>query len=50
MAKHLGCAPREVVIFGIVPQDFSPGLEMTGEVAAVVPKVIALVREELRRR
>jgi len=49
MAKHLGCAPQEVVILGIIPKDISPGLEMTEEVAAVVPKVIALVREELRQ-
>lgn len=49
MAKHLGCAPQEVVILGVIPQDISPGLEMTEEVAAVVPKVIALVREELRQ-
>jgi len=49
MAEHLGCAPREVVIFGIVPRDISPGLDMTEEVAAVVPKVIELVRKELGR-
>jgi hydrogenase maturation protease len=49
MAKQLGCAPQEVVILGVIPQDISPGLEMTAEVTAVVPKVIALVREELRQ-
>jgi hydrogenase maturation protease len=49
MAGHLGCAPREVIIFGVVPQDFSPGLEMTDKVAAAVPKVIELVRAELNR-
>jgi hydrogenase maturation protease len=47
MARQLGCAPQEVVIFGIVPKDISPGLEMTAEVAAVVPKVIDLVLKEL---
>jgi len=49
MARQLGCAPEEVVIFGIVPKDMSPGLELSEEVAAVVPKVVELVLAELRR-
>ena len=47
MARQLGGAPKEVVIFGIVPKDLSPGLEMTPEIAAIVPKVIDLVLKEL---
>ena len=49
MARQLGCAPQEVIIFGIVPRDISPGLEMTPEVAAVVPKIIEAVLAELKR-
>jgi hypothetical protein len=45
-AKHLGCAPQEVVIYGIQPKEISSGLDLSGEVAAVVPEVIRLVLEE----
>lgn len=47
MAKHLGCAPRQVVIFGIEPKEMGYGLELSAQVAAVVPKVIELVFAEL---
>jgi len=49
MARHLGCAPKEVVIFGIKPRQITPGLDLTPEVAAAVPKVIEAVLTELRR-
>ena len=48
MARQLGCAPDVVVIFGIVPKDMSPGLELSAEVAAVVPEVIRRVLAEIR--
>ena len=47
MMRHLGCAPEEVVIFGIKPKRIAPGLDLTAEVAAAVPKVIRLVLAEL---
>ncbi len=47
VAKHLGCAPRQVVIFGIEPKEMGYGLELSAEVATVVPKVIELVFAEL---
>jgi hydrogenase maturation protease len=47
MARRLGCAPGEVVLFGIVPKDMSPGLDLTAEVAAVVPQVVDLVLAEV---
>ena len=50
MARQLGCAPEEVVIFGIVPKDMSPGLELSAEVAAVVPEVIRMVLAEIGER
>ena len=47
MAKHLGCAPRPVVIFGIEPKEMGYGLELSAQVVAVVPSVINLVLAEL---
>ena len=47
MARHLGCAPREVIIFGIEPKKVDWGLELSPEVAAVVPRVTELVLIEL---
>jgi hydrogenase maturation protease len=47
MARRLGRTPDVVVIFGIVPKDMSPGLELSAEVAAVVPEVIRRVLLEM---
>jgi hydrogenase maturation protease len=47
MARQLGCEPQEVVIFGIVPKDMGSGLELSAEVAAVVPQVVKLALAEL---
>jgi hydrogenase maturation protease len=47
MARQLGCAVGEVVILGIVPKTLESGLELSPEVAAVVPKVIELVLAEI---
>ena len=44
--EHL---PKEIVIFGIEPKVMSPGLELSAEVAAVVPKVVGLVLEECHK-
>jgi hydrogenase maturation protease len=48
MTRQLGCPPEEVVIFGIQPKELGWGVELTPEVAASVPKVMALVQSELR--
>ena len=47
MARITGCSPRDIVIFGIEPREVDWGLELSPEVAAVVPKVIELVLSEL---
>ena len=47
MAEQLGCAPDEVVIFGVRPEQISCGTELSEKVAAAVPKVIKLVLDEL---
>ena len=50
MARQLGCAPREVVIFGVVPAILRPpALELSPQIAALVPKLIKLVLEEARK-
>ncbi|MFB3893415.1 MAG: hydrogenase maturation protease [Phycisphaerae bacterium] len=47
MAKHLGCSPKEVIIYGVQPAVIRPpGLELSPEIAAVVPKLIKAVLEE----
>jgi hydrogenase maturation protease len=47
MARQLGSAVGDVVIFGIVPKTLESGLELSPEVAAAVPKVIDLVLAEI---
>ena len=47
MTKQLGCAPEEVLIFGIKPKDITCGLELSAEIAPSVPEVIRLVLEEI---
>ena len=47
LAKLAGCSPRDIVIFGIEPKELTWGLELSPEVAAVVPRVIELVMSEL---
>jgi hydrogenase maturation protease len=49
MAEQLGCAPQEVVIFGVAPKEVSCRLDLSDEVAAAVPRVVELVLDELSR-
>jgi hydrogenase maturation protease len=47
MTKQLGCAPEDVVVFGIKPEDVASGLDLSEEIGALVPKVIELVLAEI---
>ncbi len=47
MTRQLGCAPENVVVFGIKAKDIVSGLELSEEIAASVPKVIELVLAEI---
>ncbi len=47
MTRQLECAPEDVVVFGIKPKDTGCGLELSEEIAALVPKVIELVLAEI---
>jgi hydrogenase maturation protease len=49
MTKQLGCEPKEVLVFGIKPKDISCGLELSEEIAALVPKVAELVLTEITK-
>ena len=46
MARHLGCHPKQVVIFGVQPKRVEPGLALSSEVAEVLPRLIELVLAE----
>jgi len=46
MADLLGCLPRQILIFGIEPRKVDWGLELSPDVASVVPRVIELVLSE----
>lgn len=49
MAQYLGGVPQNIIIYGIEPKEIAWGLDLSPEVAAVVPRVIELVLSELRR-
>jgi hydrogenase maturation protease len=48
MARALGRLPKLVVVFGIEGKSFETGKELTPEVAAAVPVVVAAVRSEVQ--
>ncbi len=47
MARHLGRAPKQTVIFGIEPKQVDWGLGLSPEVAAVLPRVADMVLAEV---
>jgi len=49
MTRQLGCAPKDVVVFGIKPKNIECGLELSQEVAASVPRVVKLVLAEITK-
>ena len=46
-ARRLGIAPQEIVILGVRPDIVDYGLELSPMVAALVPRIVELVLEEL---
>lgn len=48
MAGQMGCAPNEVVIFGVRPSSIEPGVELTETIKATIPRIIALVMDEAK--
>jgi hydrogenase maturation protease len=49
MTRHLGCSPQEVVVFGVKPAEVCPGDTLTGSMVAALPRIVALVQNELKR-
>ncbi len=45
-ARLLGSAPRELVIIGVAPRSIDWGLELTPEIARLVPRIIELALAE----
>ncbi len=48
MARHLKCEPKEVIVYGVQPAAVEIGLELTPDVAAVIPKLIDALLAEAR--
>lgn len=46
-AKYLGCAPHDVIIFGIKPQDISCGVGISKELIRIVPQIADIVLAEI---
>jgi hydrogenase maturation protease len=49
-ARRLGVAPREVVIIGVKPKHAEWGLELSPEIADLIPAIIELVLAELQSK
>jgi hydrogenase maturation protease len=47
VAKQLGVAPQETIIFGVKPHDVGCGLDLSPEMTRIVPRIIGLVLAEL---
>ena len=47
MAKHLGCAPEEVVVVGVEPKDLSVGIGVSEAISSVMPRIKQTVLNEL---
>ena len=46
MARHLGCHPHEVVLFGVEPKEIALGLDLSDVVAAAIPALVRMVADE----
>ncbi len=47
MAAQLHCSPQEVVIIAVQPRTIRPGLELSDDLQAALPKVVQVVLAEL---
>jgi hydrogenase maturation protease len=47
MAAQLGCSPQEVAIIAIQPKTIRPGLDLSAEIQASVPRAVQAVLAEL---
>ena len=49
LIKYLDKPPEELIIFGVEPKDMSVGMELSPEVAEVIPRLIELVLAEIAK-
>jgi len=48
MARHLKCEPKEVIIIAVKPMNIEPGIGLTEQMTALLPKIIECVLTEIR--
>jgi hydrogenase maturation protease len=48
MTRYLHCEPKEVVIVGVKPMDLNPGIGLSNEMTARLPKIIECVLAEIK--
>jgi hydrogenase maturation protease len=48
MTRLLGCAPRSVILYGVVPQTVEPGMDLSESLAPLVPLIAQKVLNETR--
>jgi hydrogenase maturation protease len=48
MARHLHCEPKEVIIIGVKPLDLNPGIGLSKEMTARMPKIIECILSEIK--
>ncbi len=49
MTQQLGCAPKEVIVFGIQPEKIECGLELSKTLEQAAQEVVELVLNEINR-
>lgn len=49
VARQLGTAPPEVIVFGIRPQEVGYGLTLSPPIAGLVPRIVELIVAELEQ-
>lgn len=47
-AEKTNCAPKEIVIIGVEPQEIDYGLELTDEVKKKIPEIVSIVLKEIK--
>lgn len=48
MTQLIGCAPKKVISLGIVPKTVKPGMELSEELAILVPVIAEQILKEIR--
>lgn len=47
VARLLGCAPREVIVIGVVPELVAEGLGLSPRIDALLPDIVEIVLKEI---